>query len=189
MRRRNYIAKTLAVAVLGITLHSVWNSPTQEAADAESALHVGGEEGRETQLEMSQIAKLPRLSVRAKDEQGKESVWEGTPLHEVLKAAGAKFGAAIPGKALANYVLAEAADGYKVVFAIPELDPVFTDLVFLLAYRRDGQAVDAKEGNSASSRRTKKEMHAGFVNWWRSQFAELSDLPAEKVLVITPGWR
>jgi len=55
MRRRNYVAKTLAVAVLGITLHSVWNSPTQEAADAESALHVGGEEGRETQLEMSQI--------------------------------------------------------------------------------------------------------------------------------------
>ena len=69
MRRRNYVAKTLVVAVLGITLHSVWNSPTQEAADAESALHVGGEEGRETQLEMSQIAKLPRLSVRAKDEQ------------------------------------------------------------------------------------------------------------------------
>jgi len=98
MRRRNYVAKTLVVAVLGITLHSVWNSPTQEAADAESALHVGGEEGRETQLEMSQIAKLPRLSVRAKDEQGKESVWEGTPLHEVLKAAGAKFGEAIPGK-------------------------------------------------------------------------------------------
>jgi len=87
MRRRNYVAKTLAVAVLGITLHSVWNSPTQEAADAESALHVGGEEGRETQLEMSQIAKLPRLSVRAKDEQGKESVWEGTPLHEVLKSS------------------------------------------------------------------------------------------------------
>jgi len=23
-----------------------------------------------------------------------------------------------------------------------------------------------KRGNSASSRRTKKEMHAGFVNWW-----------------------
>ena len=140
-------------------------------------------------VEMSQIAKLPRLSVRAKDEHGKESMWEGTPLHEVLKAAGAKFGAAIPGKALANYVLAEAADGYKVVFAIPELDPVFTDLVFLLAYRRMGKLWMQKRGNSASSRRTKKEMHAGFVNWWRSQFAELSDLPAEKVLVITPGWR
>jgi len=50
-----------------------------------------------------------------------------------------------PPEGLANYVLAAAADGYKVVFAIPELDPVFTDLVFLLAYRRDGQAVDAKE--------------------------------------------
>jgi len=94
-----------------------------------------------------------------------------------------------PREGLANYVLAAAADGYKVVFAIPELDPVFTDLFFCWRIAAMGKLWMQKRGNSASSRRTKKEMHAGFVNWWRSQFAELSDLPAEKVLVITPGWR
>ena len=34
-----------------------------------------------------------------------------------------KFGEANRGKAIANYVLAEAADGYCVVFALPEWIP------------------------------------------------------------------
>ena len=42
-----------------------------------------------------------------------------------------KFGEAIRGDGLANYVLAGAADGYRVVFALPEMDPAFTDLTFL----------------------------------------------------------
>ena len=68
-------------------------------------------------------AKLPRTRIKAKDEKGKDSVWEGPLLSEVLRAGGVKFGEAIRGKALANYVLAEAADGYCVVFALPEMDP------------------------------------------------------------------
>ena len=43
-------------------------------------------------------------------------------------------------------VLAEAADGYRVVFALPEMDPAFTDLTFLLADRRDGQPLGEVEG-------------------------------------------
>jgi hypothetical protein len=64
----------------------------------------------------------------------------------VLKAAGAQFGEALPGPALANYLLVEAADGYRVVFALPELDPAFSDRVFLLADRRDGKPMNEKEG-------------------------------------------
>jgi hypothetical protein len=117
MRRKNYVSPIFVVAVLSIALHSFWNGATQ-AGDAEFALRVRTEEGRETQLDMRQISKFPHISVRAKDEQGKKSVWEGTPLYEVLKAAGVKFGETIRGKALANYVLAEAGDGYQVVFAL-----------------------------------------------------------------------
>jgi hypothetical protein len=97
-------------------------------------------------LTVAEIAKLPRVSVRAKDEKGKDAVWEGTTLHEVLRAAGVNFGEAIRGAALANYLLVEAADGYRVVFTLPEVDPAFTDLTFLLADRRDGQPMDENEG-------------------------------------------
>ena len=36
--------------------------------------------------------------------------------------------------------------GYRAVFALPELDPDFNDRVILLADRRDGQALSAKDG-------------------------------------------
>jgi hypothetical protein len=94
----------------------------------------------------AEIARLPRRTVRAKDHEGKESAFEGVPLIEVLKAAGAKFGNDLRGPALATYLLVEASDGYRVVFALPELDPACTDRVVLLADRRDGAALGAKEG-------------------------------------------
>jgi hypothetical protein len=64
----------------------------------------------------------------------------------VLKAAGVKFGEALRGPALANYLLVEAADGYRVVFALPDLDFAFSDRVFLLADRHDGKPMNEKEG-------------------------------------------
>jgi len=57
-----------------------------------------------------------------------------------------KLGEAIRGKALANYLMVEAGDGYRVAFTLPEVDPVFTDLIFLLADRRDGQPMGEYEG-------------------------------------------
>jgi DMSO/TMAO reductase YedYZ molybdopterin-dependent catalytic subunit len=147
MWSRNEISKTFVIVVLGISfMHSIWRAETL-AGETEFALIVRGGVGRETRLSLSEIGKLPRFSVRAKDEKGKESVWEGVPLHEVLKVAGVKLGEAIRGKTLANYLVAEAADGYRVVFTLPEIDPTFTDLTFLLAYRRDGQPMGLHEGN------------------------------------------
>jgi hypothetical protein len=42
--------------------------------------------------------------------------------------------------------LVEAADGYKIVFAIAEFDPAFAVREILLADKRDGKPLDAKEG-------------------------------------------
>ena len=67
-------------------------------------------------------------------------------LVELLKSAGVKFGSDLRGPALALYLVVEAADGYRAVFALPELDPATTDQIILLADRRDGKAIDAKEG-------------------------------------------
>jgi hypothetical protein len=47
---------------------------------------------------------------------------------------------------MALYLLVEAADGYRVVFAFPELDPAFTERVVLLADQRDGQPLATAEG-------------------------------------------
>lgn len=50
------------------------------------------------------------------------------------------------GKRLAFCLLVEAADGYRVVIAVPEIDPAFTNKQILLAFLRDGKPLDEKEG-------------------------------------------
>ena len=48
------------------------------------------------------------------------------------------------GKALAGYVLAEAKDGYQVLFSLAELDPAFIDNQILLADTLDGKPLGAE---------------------------------------------
>ena len=84
--------------------------------------------------------------MHAKDHVGKEADYEGVALVDVLKAAGVKFGQDMTRKALANFLVVEAADQYRAVFAMPELDPAFTDRVIVLADRRDKKPLDEKHG-------------------------------------------
>jgi len=55
-------------------------------------------------------------------------------------------GPALRGANLAKYVLVQAADGYRAVFALPELDPEFARTVVLLAYEANGKPLAAGEG-------------------------------------------
>jgi Oxidoreductase molybdopterin binding domain len=64
----------------------------------------------------------------------------------VLEKAGVTFGESIKGKRLATCLLVEAADGYRAVIALPELDPAFTDKQVVLALLRDGKPLTEKEG-------------------------------------------
>jgi DMSO/TMAO reductase YedYZ molybdopterin-dependent catalytic subunit len=97
-------------------------------------------------LSAADLAGMPRQTVEAKDHDGKLTRFTGVTLTEVLKGAGAPLGEKLRGTQLSKFVLVEAADGYRVVFALPELDPAFTDEIVLVADRRDGQPLSAAEG-------------------------------------------
>jgi DMSO/TMAO reductase YedYZ molybdopterin-dependent catalytic subunit len=72
--------------------------------------------------------------------------YEGVQVSHLLKLVGVKLGDDLRRPVLARYALVEAADGYREVFSLTELDEEVTERVVLLADRRDGQALDAKEG-------------------------------------------
>jgi hypothetical protein len=63
-----------------------------------------------------------------------------------LRLAGVPFGEGLRGKNLALYLIVEAADGYQAIFALPELDPAFTDRIILLADHKDGNSLSISEG-------------------------------------------
>ncbi len=88
---------------------------------------------------------MPRAAVKT-NSSGMETAYEGVWLHEVLKKAGVPQGAQLRGKALTTYVLAEAQDGYQVVFSIGELDPAFIDNEILLADTANGKPLFGAQG-------------------------------------------
>jgi len=117
-----------------------------ETQAAPVAVKVEGEVSTPLRLTAAELNQLPRQTVSARTHDGKESRFEGVALFDVLKKAGLPAGNELRGKAVALYLVVEAADGYRAVFALPELDPAFTDRMILLADRRDGQALSSRDG-------------------------------------------
>ena len=97
-------------------------------------------------LSRTDLEALPQVKVMASEHSAAPVSFEGVALRSVLEKAGVTFGESMKGKRLSNCLLVEAADGYRVVFALPELDPAFTDKPIVLALQRDGKPLDEKEG-------------------------------------------
>jgi DMSO/TMAO reductase YedYZ molybdopterin-dependent catalytic subunit len=115
------------------------------AQDAAPSVQVTGAVKQTLALTADDLSKMPRASVKTANN-GIETVYEGVWLHEVLKRAGVPQGAELRGKALASYVLAEAQDGYQVVFSLGELDPAFIDNEILLADTANGKLLFGAQG-------------------------------------------
>jgi len=116
------------------------------AQDTPPTVHVVGAVEQPLALSADDLAKMPRSSVRTTNN-GMETVYEGVWLHEVLKKAGVPQGSDLRGKALASYVVAEARDGYEVVFSLAELDPSFIDNEILLADTANGKPLFGAQGS------------------------------------------
>jgi hypothetical protein len=80
------------------------------------------------------------------DEKGTQVEYGGVPVAEILEKVGAPLGKKMKGPNMALGVIASAPDGYRVLFALTEFDPAFSDRVIILADRRDGKALDSHEG-------------------------------------------
>ena len=109
-------------------------------------LTVQTEAGKQLVLSRSDLEALPHVKVTASEHSSGPVNFEGVTLKSVLERAGVAFGESMKGKRLTNCLLVEAADGYRAVIALAELDPAFTDKQTLLAFLRDGKPLGEKEG-------------------------------------------
>jgi hypothetical protein len=103
------------------------------------------EAGKQVVLARADIEALPHVKATT-SASGESATFEGVALEAALEKAGVAFGQTLKGKRLASCLLVEAADGYTVVIALPEIDPAFTDKEFVLAFLKDGKPLDEKEG-------------------------------------------
>jgi hypothetical protein len=94
------------------------------------------------QMSMTDFEKLPMVEVNGKDKDGKEHVFTGATLFNVIQAAGIPAAS----KSFATYVHITATDNYKVIFTVAELDPAFTSQEIILASLVDGKPLAKEEG-------------------------------------------
>jgi hypothetical protein len=107
------------------------------AADSAVLLKVEGAVKTPLALTAEDLNQMPRSTAQF-ERDGETSTYEGVLLYDILVKAGVPFGKDMPGKPMASYILATASDGYQVVFALPEIDPVFAGARVLVANKRDG---------------------------------------------------
>ncbi len=105
-------------------------------------------------LSAADLAKLPHVEVVLGPEfaavadpeaDKRRRKYSGVPLSDLLRCAGAEWGGDCS-PLLAHYVLVEAADGYRALFSIPEIDPEQRHKMVILADRCDGKPLSSDDG-------------------------------------------
>ena len=117
------------------------------AVSPAAELRIGGSVETPLVLSAADLRKMPRKTLKVVNPHEKKSeVYEGVALEELLRRAGAVQGERLRGPALAMYVLAEACDGYRVVFSLAELDSAIVDSDIIVADTVDGGPLGPNQG-------------------------------------------
>jgi|SRR5882672_124298 len=122
-------------------------SQTPVPAPAAAELHIGGAVQTPLILTAADLKKMPRktLAVTNPHTQKKE-IYEGVALEDLLKRAGVANGEQMRGPAMVTYVVFEAADNYRVVFSLAELDSGILDSEIIVADTMDDAPLGEKVG-------------------------------------------
>ena len=129
---------TKLIAVFGL-LVSV--APSQVPA----TLLVQGIGGTSATLSVSDLSKLPQQTVKVTDH-GTAATFEGVLLTDVLAKVDLPLGEKFHSTGASYYMLVEARDGYRAVFAWAELDSTFMDKSVYVVMKRDGKPLSEKDG-------------------------------------------
>ena len=112
-----------------------------------ATLRISGAVSTPLTLTIADLKGLPRRTLHVTNAHDKkEETYEGVLLETLLQKAGTPHGEQLRGQLMTSYVEAEAEDGYRVVFALAELDSGFLDSEILVADTMDGSPLGAKVG-------------------------------------------
>jgi DMSO/TMAO reductase YedYZ molybdopterin-dependent catalytic subunit len=136
----------LFVAILAESFPSTPKAPEQTTA-VPAELRIGGAVSTPLVLTVADLQKMPRKSISVVNPHAKKKeTYEGVLLEELLHRAGVPQGEQLRGRAMASYVIAEAEDGYRVVFSLAELDSGILESEVIVADTMDGAPLVAQQG-------------------------------------------
>jgi DMSO/TMAO reductase YedYZ molybdopterin-dependent catalytic subunit len=140
------------LSVIALLLFPVICAQSQDArppkpSSGPSDVKIGGEVSTPLDLTAADLKALPRKTLKVNNaHSGKTEVYEGVLVEDILKKAGVPQGEALRGPAMASYVVVDAADNYRVVFALEEFNSSFMDSEIILADTMDGSPIPGALG-------------------------------------------
>lgn len=139
--------RILALLLLLLSNAIYWPRTLAQSAPSTTRLEIKGDVEQPLSLTLEDFRQLPRKTLKVTNPHDrKEETYEGVLVTELLKRAGAPQRAQLRGAAMATYVQADAADGYRVIFSLAELDPDFQGSYVIVADTLDGKPLDDKTG-------------------------------------------
>jgi DMSO/TMAO reductase YedYZ molybdopterin-dependent catalytic subunit len=121
--------------------------PVAQTAPATAELRISGAVSTPLVLTLADLKNMPRKKLTVVNPHDKKTeAYEGVLLEELLRKAGVPQGESLRGPSMATYILAEAADGYRVVFSLAELDSGILDSEVMVADTMDGAPLGANQG-------------------------------------------
>jgi DMSO/TMAO reductase YedYZ molybdopterin-dependent catalytic subunit len=144
------VIRVSLVAILSISLILTTarvRATLAQTGPATGELRISGAVTTPLVLTLADLKNMPRKKLSVLNPHDKKTeAYEGVLLEELLRRAGVAHGENLRGPSMASYVVAEAADGYTVVFALAELDSGILDSEVLVADTLNGATLGANQG-------------------------------------------
>jgi DMSO/TMAO reductase YedYZ molybdopterin-dependent catalytic subunit len=122
-------------------------APVATTAPDSERLTIKGDVEKPLSLSLEDLHHLPRKTLKVTNPHDKkEETYEGVLVSELFKRAGVPQNGQLRGAAMASYVQADAADGYRVIFSLAELDTDFQDSDVIVADTMNGAPLDDQAG-------------------------------------------
>lgn len=115
------------------------------AEDTAASVALTGLNGEQASITVAELDTLPRVKISV-DQHGAIHAYEGALLGEVLAKVGVPRGKAIHGPEMADVVIIEARDGYKVALDLAGTDASTRSDRVILADSMDGSPLEAEKG-------------------------------------------
>jgi hypothetical protein len=135
----------LATAVVAAGVWGLFVWVLVDGAMAQS-ISLRGPDGQTRSVSLAELSAMPHQSATLASEHGPARRYDGVPLTMLLQSVGAPAGKALHGPALADLVVVDASDGYRVVLGLAETDPGVRSEKILLADRVEGAPLPPNEG-------------------------------------------
>jgi hypothetical protein len=129
----------MGLSVLMITLTLALKTQAQ-------SITISGEGITPLTVTKGMFADMKQAVVMAKAHDEKVHRYSGVTIADLLTKAGVTLGDSAKKHTVTSYIIVKAADNYKAIYTLAEIDPLFANRVIILADKEDKKALPVPDG-------------------------------------------